>query len=896
MYKTIVTYLFVVIPFLLIGQEPTPELSDEYTRLSDTVISDLDVVDTTLTALSASDTMVADSVEKPFISDPINYDATDSMIVSIDGQKVYLYNEAKVKYQNIELEAYYIELDLDSKEIYAEGIPDSTGELTQKPIFRQGSEEYEIETLRYNFDTEKAFITRVVSSQGEGYIHSDKAKKIGEEVFITEKAKYTTCDADHPHFYLHLTKAKVVSDKKIITGPAYMVLEDFPIYFPILPFGYFPNSPSYSSGILIPKYGEEQNRGFFLRDGGYYWAASEYFDLAVQGDIYSKGSWGTRIKTNYKKRYKFGGNFGFDYGINKYGEKGLDTYQKNKQFKVIWSHSQDSKANPNQTFSASVNFSSSGYDKENAYNTNDYLTTTKSSSISYSRKFENTPFNMSANLRHSQNSKDSTLSLSLPEMTFSMAKVYPFRRKSRSGKIKFYEKFGLNYTGNLKNSITAREDEILEKSITEDWKNGIKHNIPISFPSFNLLKYVNFSPGISYNEKWYFKQFNYTYVEDGNFVGNPSGIPDDVRVDTITGFNRVYDYAYSLSTSTNIYGTFIPKNKNSKINAIRHKMTPSIGFSYRPDFGDEKYGYWQKVVRDSTDYYYDTNMGGVYGGSPGMGESGAISFSLNNSLEMKKLDARDSTKADAEQKFRKVKIIDNLSISSSYNLIADSLNLSPFSVRARTTVAGVSINMNTTLDPYMVDENYRRIHKYAWNERSGLGKLGRVTRAGLSFGMNFKSKNKKDKNNQNGGQANAAVPNNGGDESAPEDAPLLPIYDKYVDFDMPWDFGFDYSLNYSGPSKSHPDGNVTQTLGMRGNLSITEKWKLSANTNFDIEAMEFSFTTFNLTRDLHCWNMSFNFVPFGFRKSYSFTISASSSMLQDLKIQKQQSHYDNFEF
>ncbi|WP_347840863.1 putative LPS assembly protein LptD [uncultured Draconibacterium sp.] len=889
MYKLFITYLFLVTPFLILAQEPTISVASEQQQLSDTIVSEFYVLqDTLLSDSTGIDSLSGVKEEKPVIDEPIDYASTDSMIVSLDGQKVYLYNEAKVKYQNIELEAYYIELDLETKEIYAEGVRDSLGEMTQKPIFRQGSEEYESETMRYNFESEKAFITKVVSAQGEGFIHSDRTKKIGEEVFITKDAKYTTCDADHPHFYLHLTKAKVVSNEKIITGPAYMVLEDFPIYFPILPFGYFPNSPTYSSGILIPKYGEEQNRGFFLRDGGYYWAASDYFDLAVQGDIYSKGSWGTRIKTNYKKRYKFGGNFGFEYAKNKYGEKGLDTYSEATQYKILWSHSQDSKANPNQTFSASVNISSSGYDKQNAYDMNDYLTTTKSSSISYSRKFENTPFNMSMNLRHSQNTKDSTMSLSLPEMTFSMAKVYPFRKKNRSGKIKFYEKFGINYTANFKNSITAKEDEILSSSFATDWKNGLRHNLPISFPSFNLFKYVNFSPGISYNEKWYFKKYNYNYVAGGDFPNNPSSIPDNIQIDTITGLNRVYDYSYSVSASTNIYGMYIPRNPNSKVKGIRHKMTPSVSFSYKPDFGDERFGYWQEVQIDSlgNTNFYDTNLGGIYGGSPGRGESGAISFSVTNNLEMKKLDTRDSTKTDEEQKFRKVKLIDNLSIASSYNLIADSLNLSPFSIRARTTVAGVSINLGTTLDPYMVNENYRRIHKYAWNERSGLGKLGRVTRANLSFGMNFKSKDKKKPGENKEGQDDAPLP----------DDAMLPIYDNYVDFSMPWDFGFDYSLNYTGPSSAYPDGRVTQTLGLRGNVSITDKWKLSAMTNFDIQEQEFALTSFRLNRDLHCWNMAFNFVPFGYRKSYSFTISASSSMLQDLKIQKQQSHYDNFEF
>jgi hypothetical protein len=890
LYKIIITYIFLVAPFLILAQEPTISVAPQQQEPDSILTEYYSLQDTTVIDSTSIDTMGMANEEKPVIDAPIDYTAADSMIVSLDGQKVYLYNQAKVTYQNIELEAYYIELDLETKEIYAEGIPDSLGEMTQKPLFRQGSEEYESETMRYNFETEKAFITKVVSAQGEGFIHSDRTKKIGKEVFITKDAKYTTCDADHPHFYLHLTKAKVVSNNKIITGPAYMVLEDFPIYFPILPFGYFPNSPTYSSGILIPKYGEEQNRGFFLRDGGYYWAASEYFDLAVQGDIYSRGSWGTRIKTNYKKRYKFGGNFGFEYAKNKYGEQGLANYSVGTQYKILWSHSQDAKANPNQTFSASVNVSSSGYDKQNAYNMNDYLTTTKSSSISYSRNFENTPFNFSMNLRHSQNTKDSTMSLSLPEMTFNMAKVYPFRKKNRSGSVKFYEKFGINYTANFRNSINAKESEILSSSFATDWKNGIRHNLPISFPSFNLGT-INFSPGISYNEKWYFKKYNYNYVEDGEFTDNPSNIPDNIRIDTITGLNRVYDYSYSISASTNIYGFYTPRNPNSKIQRIRHKMSPSVSFSYRPDFGKEHYEYWQEVQVDDegNTRYFDTNLGGIYGGSPGRGESGSINFSLNNNLEMKKLDVRDSTKTDEEQQYKKVKIIDNLSISSSYDLIRDSLNLAPFSIRARTTVAGVSINMGTTLDPYMVDENYRRIHKYAWNERNGLGKLGRVTRANLSFGMNFNSKDKK-KGENNEGSDQEETP-------GPEEEVLPPIFDDYLDFSMPWDFGFDYSLNYTGAtSASNPNGRVTQTLGLRGNVSITSKWQMSAMTNFDIQEGEFALTSFRLNRDLHCWNMSFNFVPFGYRKSYSFTISASSSMLQDLKIQKQQSHYDNFRF
>ena len=851
-------------------------------------------VDTLVTDSLVVDSLAADSIKKPVIEDPIVYNAEDSIVVSFDGQKVYLYNNAKVTYQQIELSAYYIELNLETKEIFAKGILDSTETMVQKPIFKQGSEEYESETMRYNFESEKAFITKVVSKQGEGIILSDRTKKIGEEIFITEKAKYTTCDAEHPHFYMHLTKAKVISNKKIITGPAYMVLEDFPIYFPILPFGYFPNSPTYSSGILVPTYGEEQNRGFFLRDGGYYWAAGEYFDLAVRGEIYSKGSWGVQTHTNYRKRYKFSGGFDFRYNVNVYGESGLDTYQKSKQYAIIWNHSQDQKANPSRTFSASVNLSSSGYDKQNSYEGqiggNQYLQTQKSSSISYSQKFENTPFNMSINLRHSQNSLDTTLTLSLPEMTFSMAKIYPFRKKNRTGPVKFYEKFGINYTGNLRNTITAKEYDLLKKDFPDDWKNGIQHNIPFAFPGFNLAKYINVSPSIGYNEKWYFKKYNYTYVADEVFY-DEFGDPSHIDKDTISGLSRVYDYNYSLSASTNIYGMFMPRNPNSKIKGIRHKLTPSASFSYRPDFGEARFGYWQEVQIDSTGKvgYFDVNDGGVYGGSPGRGASGAISLSLNNNLEMKVLETKDTTNTKSGDKYKKVKIIDNLSLASSYNLIADSLNLAPISIRARTTVAGVSINMGTLIDPYMINDEYQRIHKYVWNTKTGIGRIGRLTNANLSFGMNFNSKKKENKKGPSPGGGPAAI---AGDD---EETRIVPeLNPGYMDFNMPWTFGFDYSFSYNGPSKSAPNGRFSQTLGIRGTLDLTEKWKISMNTNFDIQAGEFSYTTLNINRDLHCWQMAFNFVPFGYMKSYSFTINAKSSMLKDLRLQKRESNYDNF--
>ncbi len=886
MYRKFITYLFLLFPYLIFSQESEKfTVGDFGATVNDT--TEIVSVDTVAVDTLMMDSVAIDSVKKPIIEDPIVYSAEDSIVVSFDGQRVFLYKNASVKYQQIELTAYYIELDLETKQIYAEGFKDSTGIMSSKPLFKQGNEEYESETMRYNFETEKAFITKVVSKQGEGFILSDRTKKIGTDVFITEKAKYTTCDADHPHFYMHLTKAKVISNNKIVTGPAWMVLEDLPIYFPILPFGFFPSTPTYSSGILVPMYGEEANRGFFLREGGYYWAAGEYFDLALKGEIYSKGSWGTQLHTNYKKRYKFSGGFDFRYNVNVYGESGLDTYTRTPQYQVMWSHSQDQKANPSRTFSASVNLSSSGYDKQNSYEGqiggNNYLNTQKSSSISYSQRFENTPFNMSVNLRHSQNSVDTTITLSLPEMTFSMAKVYPFRKRNRSGPVKFYEKFGINYTANLRNSISnVKEYDLLEKSFPDDWKNGIKHNIPLAFPGFNLGN-INVSPSIGYDEKWYFKKYTYTYVEDQIFT-DEYGKKSHIDQDTISGLSRVYDYSYSLSASTNIYGMFIPRNPKSKIKGIRHKFSPSASFSYRPDFGQERFGYWQEVQVDSTGKvdYFDVNQGGVYGGSPQRGASGSISLALNNNLEMKMIDTKDTTSNSKEVKFKKVKLIDNFGLASSYNLIADSLNMAPISIRARTTVAGVSINMGSVIDPYMVNNEYQRINEWVWNNRSGIGRIGRLTNANLSFGMNFNSKSKKDKTKVAGDE----------EEDAEDRRPV--IYSEYADFSMPWNFGFDYSFSYSGPSSGAPDGRFSQTLGIRGNVSLTDKWKVNMNTSYDIMGGGFGYTNISINRDLHCWQMAFNFVPFGYMKSYSFTINAKSSMLKDLQLKKQESHYDNF--
>ena len=821
-----------------------------------------------------------DSVPKPVLEASITYSAIDSIIPDFENQKVYMYKGAVVNYQSIELKADYIVLDLANKEVYAEGLPDSTGTKVGTPVFKDGEEEFESKTMRYNFETQKGIITDVKTKEGDGFVHSDLTKKISKDEFILKKGKYTTCDAEHPHFYLRMTKAKVISNKKIITGPAYMVLEDFPIYFPMIPFGYFPNSTTYTSGILIPTYGEEQTRGFFLRDGGYYWAANEYFDLAVRGDIYSKGSWATKLHTNYRVRYKYNGSFDFSYNLNKYSEEPLPDAKTTKGFSLTWSHSQDAKANPNRTFSANVNISTSSFDKENSLTVRSYLQTQKSSSVSYTRKFENTPFNMSMNLRHSQNSRDTTISLGMPEITFNMSKINPFKLKNRVGAIKWYEKISFSYSGNLKNSITSKEKDLPKKSLIRDWQNGMRHSIPISLPSFNLLKYINFSPSFNYSERWYTNYINKSY--DPNFKA-PIGGMEHVRVDTLYSFRRNYEYSYSLSSSTNYYGMYTMKNPNSKIKAIRHKITASAGFSYTPDFGQKKFRFWDSYV-DGTgvSQYYSHFERGVFGYT-GRGESGAISFSLSQNLEAKVLEVNDSTaKKNDKPVYKKVKIIDNLGINASYNMIADSMKLSPIPISFRTTIKGVSVNVGANLNPYMVDNNGKMYDEYTWNHLNGFNKLGRLTNANMSFGMNFDSKKGKKDEKEN-------------KDKNETDKPLPETISEYAAFNIPWSFRFDYSFYYTNsfnPKDDKPK-QIMQSLNLGGRLSLTEKWNMDMNTNFDIQAMKFSFTTFNVNRTMHCWSMSFSFVPFGDRKSYSFNLSASSSILQDLKISKQSSWRDN---
>ncbi|MCK5823667.1 MAG: LPS-assembly protein LptD, partial [Bacteroidales bacterium] len=527
----------------------------------------------------------------------IDYSAADSIIFSKSTNKLYLYKDAQITYKDIELKADYIELDLEKNEVFATGLLDSLKKIIGKPIFKQGSEEFESEKIIYNFKTEKGLIKGVFSKQSGGYLHSETTKKLPSNEICVKNGKYTTCDLEHPHFYIALTKAKVIPDDKIVSGLAYLVIEDIPL--PVgIPFGFFPNTKSSKSGVLIPTYGEEKRRGFYLRNGGWYQAINDNVDLSIRGDIYSKGTWQANVRSRYKKRYKFSGNIDVSYSDLVVSEKGLSDYMKTKQYKILWRHSQDPKANPNSNFSANVNLGSSSYDKYSSNNNAAHLKNTTQSSIHYDKTFQGTPFNFSANFNHSQNSIDSIVNLTLPEMTFNMKRIFPFKMKNNIGKTKWFEKIGISYSSNLKNTVSIIDTSLFTQETIDELKYGVVHKIPLS-TSFKILKYFTASPSINYTERWYFNYLN-KYINEADTT---------LVTDTINGFNRVFDYNYNASLNTQIYGMY--QFKKSFIKALRHRLTPSVTLSYRPDFSNAKWGYYKTDPLDSTKTY-SVYSNGIY--------------------------------------------------------------------------------------------------------------------------------------------------------------------------------------------------------------------------------------------------------------------------------------------
>lgn len=840
------------------------------------------------------DSLAADTTKKKEPLDaPVIYEASDSIVFTKEGY-AHLYGEGKVNYQNIELTSAVITMNMDSSTVYATGVTDTAGVETGSPIFKDGETPYESKIMRYNFKTKKGFINSIVTQQGEGYVTSEEGKKGANDEIYMRHGKYTTCDNhEHPHFYLKLSMAKVRPKKNVVFGPAQLVVEDVPLPIAV-PFGFFPFNSSYSSGFIMPTYGDEMNRGFYLRDGGYYFAISDQMDLKVLGEIFTKGSWGLSAASNYNKRYKFSGSFNASYLVTKTGEKNMPDYSVSKDFRIQWSHRQDAKANPNSSFSASVNFATSSYDRSSLsslYNPQQYSQNTKASSVSYSRNFPEIGLNISGAFNITQNTRDSYLSMTLPDVNISLNRIYPFKRKKSAGDERWYEKISLQYTGSITNSISTKDNLLFKTPLTQ-WENGMQHKIPVS-ATFNLFKYINIVPSFNYTERWYLRKVKQSY--------DPSPTSTDhVKRDTINGFNRLYDYNLSLQMNTKLYGMYKPLFMKSKELQIRHVFTPTVSYTYTPDFGKSRYGYYDTYTYTDEDgevrtVEYSPYEGAVYG-YPGKNMSQNISFSIDNNIEMKMKSDKDTTG------YKKISLIDQLGASLSYDVANKRWSDLSMKLRLKLTKS-YTFNMNASFATYayQFDENgnvvvgdrtewsYGRFGRFQGYSGSFSYTLNNDTFKKL-FGKKDEDEKNKDKEGKEGGEDEGTEEeteeqNNNSNMRKTEKASV--DSDGYLAFKLPWSVSLSYS--YSIREDRSKDINIktmrypyslTHSLNVSGNFKIGSRWNMTYSTGYDFTSKEMSMTTLNITRDLHCFNMSCGLV-FGPFTSYNFSIRANSSMLTD---------------
>lgn len=861
---------------------------------------------------------------KAALDAPVSYIANDSIVLLGNGTAM-LHGNSNVKYQTMELTSAYIRVKMDSSMIYACGVMDTIEEeVIGKPVFKDKKDSYESDEITYNLKSKKGFIRGVVTEQGEGYVIADKTKKGTTDEMMMAGGRYTTCDDhEHPHFYLKMTKAKVKPGNYIATGPAYMVLGDVPVPLAI-PFGFFPFTNTYTSGLIMPTFGDDYSRGFYLRGIGYYFAINDYMDMEITGDIYTKGTWAVYARSNYLKRYRFRGSININYRNDVTSEKGMPDYSTNSNLSIQWTHQQDAKANPYSTFSASVNFSTSGYNRSNInsyYNGQLNSENTKSSSISFTQRFPDSPWSLSASALINQTTRDSTLSLTLPDLSVNMSSIYPFKRKNPVGKERWYEKIKLSYSGNGKIAVKSiKENKLLHSNFLRDWQTGLKHNVPIS-ASWMLFKYLSVTPNVTLTDRMYFQRTNQVWDD----------ATQELRRDTTNGFYNVFDFSAGVNLSTKLYGFYTPIRKlfpKGKVEMIRHVLTPQINFTYRPDFGSNTWGYYgtydqpiytdsideitgrriQKVGADGNPMYaqqtYSHYDGSMYGNAS-QGLTANLSFSLQNNIEMKVRNDKDTT---GKAPFRVISLIDNLGISGGYNFAADSMRWNNFGVQLRIKIPKVNytLNLSGQFDPYMYELNDFgqpvRTNKQYWHHGRAPHFLGTSTSLSYTFNKQVIEKwfHKKGEDNAEN-NTNENTDGNMDDITTNEDGSLNnakrkstgkdKTTDGYVHTEIPWNLTVSYTIRYEPSNifdyeKMYYKMALTQTMSISGSIGFGKGWKVSASTNIDLTRKTWSYTNFNVSRDLHCWNMSASIVPFGPYKSYSFHIGVNASMLKDLKYDK----------
>ena len=878
--RNLVIFLFLVIP------------SVSYSQMESDSLLSLMQVDTT------SNNEMDSTIQKSEIETTINYSAKDSIFYDLKSQKIKLYGNSKIDYGEINLEAYEILVNWNDKTLDANYLTDSTGKKIGKPIFSEGNQSYETDKITYNFDSRKAKIKGIVTQLDDAYMQGEDVKKNEEDELFISHAMYTTCNLEEPHFHISSGKIKVIPGKKVVSGPFHLKFGDVPTPLGFI-FGMFPQPKKKVSGLIMPNYGEEKRRGFYLRDGGYYFAVNDHIDLRLTGDVYSKGSYGMTLGSSYKKRYSYSGNLRFNYNKSKLGD--FENPSTSNDFSFSWSHTPDAKGKSSR-FSSSVNFQTNSYNqnKNLVYSDfNESINAQFNSNISYTKTFKGSPFNLSANLRHSQNVQTKKVNLTLPDVSYNMSRIYPFKNlgklgKTALGKISISHRFNgkieltngsvgnslsglniLNSSNNFSEQIDFNMDNL--NSIIDRSKIGGKHTIPIS-TSFNLLKYFTVSPSVNYNEIWYFKKLSYNYNE----------LEDGIEIDTTNSFQRAWSYSSAFALSTRIYGTVF--FKKGKIKAIRHVISPEISMSFSPDFTKPKFGYYENV---QTNREGDTKLLSKYEnflfGSPRIGSSASMNFYIGNNLEMKVVDKNDTISGT-----RKIKIFDNLSFSSSYNFLADSFRLAPIRFSTRTSFFKRLINLSVSgnIDPYTfkldsISENssgiknvyQRRVDELAYKNNQGIGSLAYINMSlGFRFSAkDFRSEDEEEKDSSFGTREEIDYINSNIAE--------------YIDFNVPWSINASYNLNRR--KLGFRDPTITQTLTFSGDVSISEKTKISFRSGYDFKFKMLTQTSINATRDLHCWRINFSWVPFGRFQSYNLSINAVSALLQDLKLEKRSRFFDN---
>ena len=851
-----------------------------------------------------SDSLANQQEETGDLSTKIKYISSDSTSLDVVTQTIHLYKNAKITYGDIELSGDYIAIDFINESVMAKPSVDSTGKLVNRPVFKQGAAEYTTDSIRYNFKSEKAIIYNVITEQGEGFLLGNKVKKNQYDDLYIQDGKFCPCETPVAGTYIKSKKLKVVPKKKIVTGPAQLYIGDIPTPL-FIPFGMFPSPKEKASGIQIPTYGEERRRGFFLRDGGYYWSINDYIDLNLVGSIYSKGGLGASVTSTYRKRYRYNGNFNFSYEKIVSGDE-EDSVALNT-FWVRWSHSPTPRGS--SRFSANVNAGTSSYNENVVQSVERNTTAQFSSNVTYSKTFTGTPVNIAMSARHNQNVATGVVNMIFPDFSLNMSRINPFKKKGSNGS-KWYEKVNFSYRFNSTVQISNNRVsgptgfEVLNENPLNDSiigfnldnanllfdraRIGGRHIIPVS-TTFKLLKHFTLSPSFNYEEIWYPNRLNYTYVESENAV----------RIDTINRFSRAYTYSGGASLNTNIYGTFQFK-EGKRIQAIRHTVRPSLSFSYSPDFSDEKFDFYQNIqIDEEGNERLISRFDRYVFGTPQAGESGAISLSIANNLEMKTIPKNDTTGKPV-----KVSLIDNFGISASYNMVADSFNLSNINLNLRTKLFNKKVDLatNATIDPYIyqllepitVDENgnrnvrQRRVSQFAWNNGQG---LGQITSARLSLGTSLNPKSGGTAQGDNRNLDPNENPDDQLESARPEDVSYINgDPGLYVDFDVPWDLRVTYTLNYRKTGFQEPV--IQQGVRFNGNLKLSPKWDIGFSSGYDIENREFTQTRLDVTRDLNCWMMVFNWTPFGRFTSYAFTVRIKSALLSDLKYFRRKSFFD----